>query len=250
MKREVASLTKMMTFLTVLKLLQRFGLNPYLLQITITKQAASVKGTSAHLQEGDMLTVDQLFYGMMLPSGNDAAYALAEYFGILVNSKKKQQTAPLCQNSHFNNSPIKFFLKEMNFQAQKLKLDNTNYDSPHGLSNKCNYTSAIDQAILVSECMKIEYFRRVVGTINYETSSHGNAHRQLKTHYSWKNSNKLLGQMNGLLGCKTGVTPAAGPCLATYYENPQQGLKLAMILCHSESLNERWIETTKMVDWA
>ena len=54
---------------------------------------------------------------MMLPSGNDAAYALAEYFGILVNSKKKQQTAPLCQNSQFNNSPIKFFLKEMNFQA-------------------------------------------------------------------------------------------------------------------------------------
>ena len=56
--------------------------------ITVSRTAASVKGTSADLREGDMLTMTQLFYGMMLPSGNDAAFAFAEYFGELLKEKK------------------------------------------------------------------------------------------------------------------------------------------------------------------
>ena len=59
------------------------------------------------------------------------------------------------------------FLKEMNFQALKMKMNNTNYDSPHGLMNKNNYSTAEDQAILISECMKNEAFRKVVGTKIY-----------------------------------------------------------------------------------
>lgn len=84
MKREVASLTKMMTFYTAIKLISRFNLTPSNVLITISDYAANLRGTSAHLKAGDVLNIDQLFYAMMLPSGNDAAYTIAEYFGILL----------------------------------------------------------------------------------------------------------------------------------------------------------------------
>ena len=81
LRREVASLTKMMTLITVIKLVARFNLNPAKTFITISKAGSHVTGTTANLREGDILSVEQLSYGMMLPSGNDAAYTMAEYFG-------------------------------------------------------------------------------------------------------------------------------------------------------------------------
>jgi len=81
MKREVASLTKMMTFYTLLRLLTKYQLSPKNTYITVSKAASKVTGTTANLVEGDVLSIEQLCYGMMLPSGNDAAYAIAEYFG-------------------------------------------------------------------------------------------------------------------------------------------------------------------------
>lgn len=81
MRREVASITKMMTFYTVLRLCERYHIDPNYTTITISRNAAKIHGTSADLQEGDILSLSQLFYGMMLPSGNDAAFALAEHFG-------------------------------------------------------------------------------------------------------------------------------------------------------------------------
>ena len=56
--------------------------------------------------------------------------------------------------------------------------------------------------------------------------------------------------MNGLIGCKTGITNAAGPCFAGYYEDLKAGIKLALILCHSKSTDDRWSEITQMVEWA
>ena len=117
MKREVASLTKMMTFYVVLKLLVRFQMQPKQVQVQITKNAAACTGTSANLKEGDILTVEQLCYGMMLPSGNDAAYSLAEFFGNLIHERKQTQVVPMCPNSQFTNTPVRFFIKEMNLQA-------------------------------------------------------------------------------------------------------------------------------------
>jgi serine-type D-Ala-D-Ala carboxypeptidase (penicillin-binding protein 5/6) len=76
----------MMTFYTVMKVMDKFRLQPGNTIITISKTAACMNGTSANLREGDQLTVAELFYGLLLPSGNDAAYALAEYFGGLLQS--------------------------------------------------------------------------------------------------------------------------------------------------------------------
>jgi len=76
----------MMTFYTVLKLIKKFSLDPYETVLTVSRGAAKINGTSADLREGDNLCLYQLFYGMMLPSGNDAAFLLAEYFGSLLRT--------------------------------------------------------------------------------------------------------------------------------------------------------------------
>ena len=78
----------MMTFYTVLQILDEYDIDSHTTQITISRQAANIPGTTASLREGDVLSVYQLFYGMMLPSGNDAAFALAEYFGEVLKQKK------------------------------------------------------------------------------------------------------------------------------------------------------------------
>ena len=75
-----------MTFYTSLKLIDKFKLNPKTTLVNVSKQASLVSGTSANLKEGDQIILAELFYGLMLPSGNDAAYALAEYFGSLIQT--------------------------------------------------------------------------------------------------------------------------------------------------------------------
>jgi D-alanyl-D-alanine carboxypeptidase len=100
--------------------------------------------------------------------------------------------------------------------------------------------------------MKNEIFRKVVGTKTYQTTAHGTIKesRVGNTEYKWDNSNKLLGKMNGLLGCKTGITDAAGPCFGGYYEcKKKEGMKLAIVLCHAKSLDHRWVEIEALVDW-
>jgi len=255
-KREVASITKMMTFLTVIRLMERFGMNQAnKIQIKVSKVGSKVIGTTANLQENDILSVEQLFYGMMLPSGNDAAFGLAEYFGSILKERKYNKISDdlkLPPNSQFNGSNVKYFLKEMNLLATKLKMHSTFYDSPHGLMNKNNYSTASDVTLLIAECMKIDVYRRVVSTKVYETKAlcgspkDGNG---AVTFYHWENSNKLLGVLPGILGCKTGITNAAGPCFAGYYENKEGTVKLAMVLCHSKTLEHRWDEITAMVEW-
>ena len=83
-QRQVASLTKIMTFYTCLRLVEKYKMTPKTTLVTVSRTGASIPGTSANLREGDQLYLQDLFYGLMLPSGNDAAYALAEYFGGLL----------------------------------------------------------------------------------------------------------------------------------------------------------------------
>ena len=67
------------------------------------------------------------------------------------------------------------------------------------------------------------------------------------TYYRWETTNKLLGVFGGLYGCKTGITAPAGPCFAGYYE--RKGLKLAIVLLSSASMDQRWIEVSRLVHW-
>lgn len=88
-RRECASLTKIMTAFLVFRLMERYSVEESQL-ITVSSDASSVIGTSAELIEGDTLTIKQLLYGLMLPSGNDAAHTLAEYFGAKLKVTKDE----------------------------------------------------------------------------------------------------------------------------------------------------------------
>ena len=80
-RREIASLTKMMTFYASLSLCDSLDIDYHKTMITVPKEVRKIKGTSAKLKPGEVLSIHDLFYGLMLPSGNDAAYTLARFFG-------------------------------------------------------------------------------------------------------------------------------------------------------------------------
>jgi D-alanyl-D-alanine carboxypeptidase len=112
----------------------------------------------------------------MLPSGNDSAIILAEHFGEYLYDEKYfkcQEYANISNNNQyvgswqFPDGYIKYFLKEMNANAFKLRMFQTNFDSPHGMANKYNYSTAFDLCLLTNKCMQIPFFRKVVGTQIY-----------------------------------------------------------------------------------
>eukprot|EP00347_Sterkiella_histriomuscorum_P009059 403342681 len=160
MRREVASLTKMMTLYTVLRLIKEYRINMSSEIVTISQTASQVTGTTASLQEGDRLSVEQLLHGLMLPSGNDAAFALAQHFGEHLFNRNygciEEGNKVFSYQFNWHGYFVKYFLKEMNDNAYRLQMMSTNYDSPHGLMNTQNYSTAYDIAKLSAKCIHNE----------------------------------------------------------------------------------------------
>jgi D-alanyl-D-alanine carboxypeptidase len=132
---EIASLTKIMTFYVVVRLLGQFGVNPDLTIVQIDDKTADISGTSAELYEGDRYTVRQLLYALMLPSGNDAAAALARWGGGLLGEGAKD------------------FVGMMNKLAGEIGMRSSSFGNPHGLPHSQNGSTAEDVSILVSRCL-------------------------------------------------------------------------------------------------
>ncbi|MCR5352677.1 MAG: D-alanyl-D-alanine carboxypeptidase [Clostridiales bacterium] len=177
----MASTTKIMTSKIILS---RMSLSDV---VSVPKEAALIEGSSIYLKEGEKISVKDLLYGLLLESGNDAAYTLAH----------------ACAGSEGE------FVKLMNEEAEKLKLYNTHFANPHGLSAENHYTTARDLASLTKAAMENGIFREIVSTKTYvSTSSDG-----VKRYFS--NHNKLLKSESDIIGVKTGYTKAAGRCLVT-----------------------------------
>ena len=172
----IASTTKIMTALLVCEQCNVLD------RVCIPKEAVGIEGSSMYLQEGEILTVQDLLYGLMLRSGNDAAVALAIYCG----------------------GTVEGFVAMMNDKARQLGLNTTNFQNPHGLDGTHHYSCAEDLAILTSYAMKNPIFAKTVST---KTVQAGN--RLLTNH------NKLLWRMDGVEGVKTGYTKAAGRILVS-----------------------------------
>jgi D-alanyl-D-alanine carboxypeptidase (penicillin-binding protein 5/6) len=194
--RLTASTTKIMTAKVVLS---QSNLN---LDTKVTiKRAISdymvSKGypSSAHLIVGDKVTVRQLLYGMLLPSGCDAAMALADKFG----------------SGTTVSARVKSFISKMNTKAQQLGMTNTHFDSFDGISNGSNYSSAKDLTLLARSAMKSTTFKTVVKTKSY-TAKTITSSGSTRTMAPWNNTNTLLG-WNGVLGIKTGSGTEAHYCL-------------------------------------
>lgn len=192
-KRGMASTTKIMTALTVLEYL------PTELLFEIPLEVCGVEGSSVYLQPGEVFSVEELLYCLLLESGNDAAAALAV----------------CCCGS------IQSFVEKMNLRAAELGLKNTHFSNPHGLSDPNHYSTAEDLAVITAEAMKYPLFRQIVATKTFCVTPKNGTKRFLVNH------NKLLFGFEGALGVKTGYTMADGKCLVSAAE--RDGITLVAV---------------------
>lgn len=178
----IASLTKVWTALTVL---DASNLDE---EITISTQAASQEGSSLYLKAGEVWTVESLLYGLLLQSGNDAAYALAEHAG----------------------GSVEGFVKMMNDKMQFAGLENSHFTNPSGLHHDDHYSSAIDMANMLRLAIKNEDFEKIASAKTF---------RPKERNVVWKNKHKLLHYSDQAIAGKTGYTKRAGRTLVTYFKD-------------------------------
>lgn len=198
---EMASTTKMMTAHVILRLTDS---QPGLLDETVvfSERADKTEGSSCSLRAGERVSARELLYGLLLPSGNDAAVALGEHFGKWCEPATAKSTG----------DALACFVAEMNREAKRLNLADTRYANPNGLPEKGHVSSARDLLRLAVAAMKNPLFREIVGSRQHETQVAGRDGTSRPV--VWKTTNRLLA-VEGYAGVKTGYTRAAGSCLVS-----------------------------------
>lgn len=229
---KIASVTKIMTAVVAMEAAEE-GLS-----IKVSERAAQVGESSASLQEGDVMTLEDALRALMIPSGNDAAIALAETIGEQLSGGSAQ-----------GKDAETFFVERMNVKADELGLDHSIFTNPHGLDDgvhEANQQScAMDVAVLSKEAMKNELFREIVATKEAEipvTRSNGASVKILL-----ESTDELLESYEGACGIKTGYTSAAGSCFSGAV-NRGSGDVYAVVLNSSDD-QVRFADTTALFDW-
>lgn len=230
---EIASTTKIMTAWLVSKWANE---QPGILdeRVTFSARADNTPGSSATIRGGESVTVRELLYGLMLPSGNDAATALAEHFG------DRFYVAPEDKPS----SSYENFVAAMNEEAKRIGMTHTSFRNPHGWPHEEHYSSCYDLALLASKVMESTLLQEVVGTRQFscETQSIEGYRRKL----TWKNTNELLGT-EGYVGVKTGTTDSAGACLVSC--SVREGQKLIVVTLGSSGSAARYADSRNLHRW-
>ena len=212
-RKAMASTTKIMTCLIALE-------NSKLDKIiTISKKSASLTGSRLGLSEGDKISMNDLLYGLMLCSGNDAAAQIAETIG----------------------GSYEDFAKLMNKKALELKLINTHFVTPHGLDNENHYTTAYELALLTDYALKNEKFAEIVSTKTKTVLING-YQRDIY------NTNELLGYLDGVNGVKTGFTNNAGRCLVISCE--RNGVSLISVVLGADTKKFRTKDSIKILEYS
>lgn len=225
---KIASITKVMTAILTVENCKMDE------KITVSNAAATVGNSTAGLLEGDELTVEQALRGLMIPSGNDAAIALAEYVGKKIDPKTKDAVAT--------------FVKAMNERAKKLGCTGTVFENPHGLDFDewagDMHSTAHDVALMMQEAMKNDTFREVVASEDSwikVTGADGSDHS-----HSMDTHNVLLGQ-DGNIGGKTGTTDDAGYCFTSAYN--RDGDEIYTVILNSTTTDQRFTDTATLANW-
>lgn len=229
-QRPIASTTKIMTAVVVLESgvdLER--------QVTMRQRyldrVRRVHGSLAGLKAGDRLTLRQLLYAMLLPSGSEAAVALADVVG---------------EGKAFQDRESDF-VERMNARARSLGLKSARFGSADGTgSGARTKASPLDLALLTKHALTLPVFASVVATISVSPvvqRPHGKTHQ-----YVWRNSNLLLGNYAGVIGVKTGTSTPAGPCLV--FAARRDGRLLIGVLLNSEDAPTRFRDAVALMDWA
>lgn len=187
--------------------------------VTVTEKAAGVGGSRLGLHTDDKISVNDLLYGLMLRSGNDAAVALAIH------------TA----------GSVEEFANLMNQKAEVLGLTNTHFVSPHGLDNSEHYTTAYELAKITDYALKNETIAKIVKTKTTTISINGNP-------MQINNTNELLGNVEGVYGVKTGFTNNAGRCLVTSVKRGD--MDLIIVVLGADTRKDRASDSMKLIEYA
>ena len=171
-------------------------------EVVIPAEAAGVEGSSVYLKAGEKYTVEELLYGLMLRSGNDAATALALH----------------------HSGSVAAFAQEMRERAALYGAADSSFANPHGLPAEGHYTTARDLALIAAHAMENETFRTIVSAKYYAPRG-------------WANKNKMLYNFKGAAGIKTGFTTEAGRCLVT--GAGREGMTLVSVVLNCPAMYER-----------
>ncbi len=210
-RHSMASTTKIMTSLLAVESGRLSD------EITVTDSMLRVEGTSMGLLGGDSVSLRELVYGMLLPSGNDAAEVTALYLG-----ETKEE-----------------FSAMMNARAKEIGMNDTSFVTPSGLDDENHYSTAYDMALLGREAVRNPEFLQICSS-ERATLTYGNPpyERTLKNH------NRLLNSYDGALGIKTGFTKKSGRCLVSYAVRDGVGL-IAVTLNDGND----WDDHQQMLDY-
>ncbi|RPF55729.1 D-alanyl-D-alanine carboxypeptidase family protein [Aquisalibacillus elongatus] len=196
-QKNIASITKIMTAIVALEQEEIKD------RVLISRNAAMKEGSSIYTKPGDIYTLEDLIYGLMLRSGNDAATAIAEHVG----------------------GSVKGFAFLMNQKATWIGMNNSSFQNPHGLDEENHYSTAYDMALLTSYAMSTNSdFRKIFGT---------KKHLPENINYYWFNKNKMLMTNDYCTGGKTGFTKSAGRTLVTTAE--RNGEQIVVVTLNASS---------------
>lgn len=211
-KTAMASTTKIMTAIVAIE-------NGKLADVVeISAKAAGTGGSRLKIKKGDKISLNDLLYGLMLVSGNDAAVAIAEHIG----------------------GSVENFAELMNAKAKELGLQNTHFVTPHGLDNPEHYTTAFELAKISDYALKNEVFAKIVGTKNHTININGYSK-------ALTNTNELLGILNGVTGVKTGFTNNAGRCLVTSVK--RDGFEIITVVLQADTKKIRTADSAHLIDY-
>ena len=184
-------------------------------ELTVTKNAASIRGSKVGYKAGETIKLRELLYGLMLKSGNDAAITIAEGLG----------------------GSIENFSKIMNHYATSLGLTTSQFETPHGLDSQKHYSSAYDLAILTAKAMENDTFKEICGE-KLITQDKYNFTRE------YQNINKILWKIPDANGVKTGYTGGAGKCLVSSVKHEGRNIIIVVLNC-----SDRWNVTEKIFNY-
>ena len=207
----MASTTKIMTAILALELGNEADV------ITTSKRAAATEGSSIWLEEGEQKTLEELLYGLMLLSGNDAAVAIAEHIA----------------------GSVENFAALMNEKAAAIGATNTHFCNPHGLPDDRHYTTAYDLALISAYALQNERFREIIRTPEYIISWPGREWDRVL-----QNQNRLLELYPGGDGVKTGWTKEAGRCFVG--SATREGWQLVAVVLNAPQM---WEDTMRLLDY-
>lgn len=209
----MASTTKILTSIVILE-------NADLKEtVTIGSKAAGTGGSRLGLKKNDKITVNDLLYGLMLRSGNDAAVALALHVG----------------------GSIEEFADMMNKKAEELGLTNSHFVVPHGLDNEGHYTTAYELAKMADYALNIPKFKEIVSSKSATIYINGYPK-------AINNTNNLLGSVSGVYGVKTGFTNGAGRCLVSSCKRGE--LDIITVIIGANTNNQRTADTKELIEYA